>query len=67
MVSKAAEQSEISAQTNLGWCYYNGNGVEQDFTKAVEWYQKAAEQGEISAQTKMGLCYENGRGVEKTK
>jgi TPR repeat protein len=26
----------------LGWCYYNGNGVQKNNVKAKEWLQKAA-------------------------
>ena len=34
---KAAEQGLAEAQANLGMCYDNGNGVEQDFTQAFTW------------------------------
>ena len=53
------------AQSNLGSCYYNGEGVDRDYTKAVEWYTKSAEQEYASAQYSLGRCYENGNGVEK--
>jgi len=49
----------------LGWCYYNGHGVEQDYEKAVEWYMLAAAQGDALAQNNLGICYENGFGVEQ--
>ena len=42
---KAAEQGNAKAQYNLGLRYENGQGVAQDYGKAVEWYTKAAEQG----------------------
>ena len=41
-----AEQGDSYAQWWLGLCYYDGNGVNQDYSKAVEWYRKSAEQGE---------------------
>ena len=37
------------AQGSLGVCYYEGDGVAMNKTKAVEWFQKAAEQGCIQA------------------
>ena len=37
-------------QYELGVCYYNGEGVSKDVSKAVEWWQKAADQGDASAQ-----------------
>ena len=43
----------------------NGDGVEQDYAKAVEFYTKAAAQGDASAQNNLGIMYENGQGVEQ--
>ena len=61
----AAEQGYAPAQTELGLCYENGKGVEQDEAQAVRWYRKAAQQGYPWAQCNLGLCYEYGRGVEQ--
>ena len=43
----AAERSEhqIDAEISLGDLYHDGNGVAQDFHKALEWYQKAKAHG----------------------
>ena len=60
-----AEQGDAKAQTDLGVCYYHGQGVEKDFAEAVKWYRKAAEQGVAKAQSNLGVCYANGEGVEK--
>lgn len=54
-----------SAENNLGYCYAEGLGTEQDYTKAVECFLKAAEQGNISAENNLGYCYLNGAGVGK--
>ena len=51
------------AQYYLGYCYYNGKGVTQDYTEAVKWYRKAAEQGNATAQCNLGYCYYSGEGV----
>ena len=53
------------AQNNLGTCYYDGNGVEQDYTEAIKWYQKSAEQGYHWGQYNLGERYYNGDGVEQ--
>ena len=51
------------AQNNLGVIYKNGEGVPQDYEKAIEWYTKSAEQGYAEAQNNLGVMYDNGRGV----
>ncbi len=64
MFLSLAKMGISEAQYNLGVCYEQGDGVEQDFEKAVYWYKAAAEQGYDKAQSNLGLCYYNGYGVE---
>ena len=45
--------------------YKKGRGVEQDYSKAREWYEKAAKQEYAGAQYNLGVLYENGKGVEQ--
>lgn len=54
---KKAEQGDAEAQYNLGVCYHNGLGTEEDCDKSIYWYQKAAEQGTIEAMFNLGLHY----------
>ena len=58
-----AEQGHAPAQLWLGFRYREGDGVPQDYTKAVEWFRKAAEQGDATAQLFLGCCYRDGDGV----
>lgn len=53
------------SQYSIGMNYANGEGVKQDYSKAVKWYYNAAEQGHAKAQFMLGLCYEKGDGVAK--
>ena len=62
---KAAEQGQASAQSQLGWMYFLGRGVEQDDELAVVWFLKATEQGHAAAQFGLGTMYSEGRGVEQ--
>ena len=62
--NNVSEKNAID-QYNLGLMYANGEGVKQDYFKAVEWIQKAAEQGNAEAQNKLGFMYEKGQGVEQ--
>ncbi|KAG0041839.1 hypothetical protein BGZ90_009630, partial [Linnemannia elongata] len=45
--------------------YYDGQGVPQDYAKAMEWFCKAAEHGDGHAQYIIGLMYTYGQGVTK--
>ncbi len=40
-----AEKGDAEAQYELGEMYEKGQGIEQNYAKALEWYRKAAEQG----------------------
>ena len=55
------EEQQLSAEecNELGNKYYNGDGVAQDYEKAVKWYRKAAEQGHAEAQYHLGRYYED--------
>lgn len=56
---------EVGGANNLGMRYYKGDGVEQNYEKAVELFRKDAEQGDAVAQYNLGNCYSNGEGVEQ--
>ena len=45
--------------------YSNGNGVEQDYTKAMEWFEKGAELGDADSMGMLAAMYSNGNGVEQ--
>ncbi len=62
---RAAEQGYADAQFNLGLMYANGEGVEQDMSRAVELFKKAAEQGHVDAQNNLGAMYFTGDGVTR--
>ena len=46
---KAARHKVAVAYGNLGECYYQGLGVEQDYDEAMRWYKKAAAHGDEHA------------------
>lgn len=62
-----AQEGDKWSQCELGSCYANGDGVESDDEKAVNWYRKAAEQGYGLAQYKLAECYAYGRGLVRDK
>jgi TPR repeat protein len=50
---------------SFGQMAYDGDGVEQDYVQAANWYKIAAEQGSARAQHNLALMYENGEGVPR--
>lgn len=62
-----APTDTMSAEEMLqrGITYEEGNGVEQDYTKAMEWYLKAADAGSGEAMGRIGGLYYDGRGVNQ--
>ena len=56
---KAAEQGDVDAMYQLGECYEDGFGVEEDEEEAIKWYRKAAEQGNDDAIDKLKELGEN--------
>ena len=63
-VEAAAEQGDMGAQFHLGNMYYNGEGTEVNYEKALYWWEKAAEQGDVRAQFNVGLIFFRGLGTE---
>ena len=53
------------ALCSIGHMYRYGEGVEQDYTKALEWYNKAVNAGNASAMYSIGYMYDYGEGVEQ--
>ena len=46
---RAAEHGDAKAQSNLGFMYYEGLGVEKDLIAAYKWLTVSGDQGEITA------------------
>ena len=58
-----AEAGDANAMCHLGFCYYLGYGVAQNYARAVQWYEKAANLGNADAIFNLGVCYYMGKGV----
>ena len=53
----AANNGLGEAQSDLGYCYFDGDGVQKNYNKAFEWFQKAADNGIPMAQYFLGEFY----------
>ena len=66
MFELAASQGAAHAQSKLGDMYHQGQGVDQSYERAAEYYEAAATQGHSDAQYNLGVLYANGQGVEQS-
>jgi len=72
-VHDAAEQTftdydhaiNLVASHLLAWMYDTGQGIEQDYKQAFEWYKKAADAGYGDAQLRLAEMYQLGLGIEQ--
>lgn len=64
---KACDAGSAKGCSNLGLLYVLGQGVEQDDTKAAQFYKKACDGGNAGACKNLALLYMNidGEGVEQ--
>ena len=66
VINEGTEQLFIAdAMGILAGLYRNGQGVDQDYGKALEWYEKAAGLGCSYAMNRIALLYYYGNGVEQ--
>jgi TPR repeat protein len=56
----AAEQNNLDSMIMVANYYLQGNGVDKDSNKAIEWFLKAADNKSIPAMEQLGYIYSNG-------
>ena len=60
VLAKEAAEGDIDAEFDLGVCYEQGTGVEQDMVEAMRRFRRAADAGHADAQYKLGAAYAYG-------
>ncbi|MDE7335987.1 MAG: hypothetical protein K2N10_06720, partial [Muribaculaceae bacterium] len=63
-IKKSADQGNEIAIEEMGYKYYEGFGVEQDYAQALKWLTLAAKKGKSSAYSTVGIMYRDGLGVD---
>ena len=64
-LASSPDQSLAQTQRRLGYMFYTGQGVPQDYSQALHWFLLAAHQGDAVAQINIGHMYEKGQGVSQ--
>lgn len=65
LYEKALEIKEYLAAEGLGDIYFNGHGIEKDYTKSIFFYEIASKKGIPRASYQLGFIFEYGLGVNK--
>jgi hypothetical protein len=58
-----AEKGDAKAMVDLGVMYHTGEGVKQDYAKAMDWYLKAYAKRNGDALNNIAVMYRDGLGV----
>ena len=61
----AAECESLISQQFLAVLYFEGNGVDKDYSEAAKWFKKPAEEGFSNSQFHLGAMYAEGLHFEK--
>ena len=65
LFQEGATHGHVNALNSLGYCYFNGEGVEKDYKEAVRLYRLAALKGNVFASYNLGTLYKNGKIIPK--
>ncbi|MCD8291076.1 MAG: zinc-ribbon domain-containing protein [Prevotella sp.] len=65
VIVKAAKKGTAAAQSELGFHYFQGNSIPQDYDEAVKWFWEAAKQGDAAGEYGLGICYYYGKGISQ--
>ncbi len=57
--------SAFTGCANLGYLYYKGEGVKQDYKKANDLYKTACDGGDMWGCYNLGVLYTKGEGVKQ--
>lgn len=53
-------------QNSLGYCFYYGENLSQNYTKAFYWYKVSSTHNNPKALYNIGVCFQNGTGVHQS-
>jgi len=64
-LKQEAADGDKTKQTQLGYYYYTGTNIGQDYNQAFYWFDQAYKNGSIRSIEYLADCYYYGHGVEK--
>src|SRR5687768_5299812 len=62
-----AANGDDKAMIDVGVMYHFGEGIKQDYVRAMDWYLKAFKKGNGDGYSNIGVLYRDGLGVETNR
>lgn len=62
---KSAKDGNTDSMYLLGRMFQYGEGIEKNYSEALNWYQKAADKNHELAQLSLGFMYDQGEGTKQ--
>ena len=62
-----AKKGDVKAMMSLGMVYHTGDGVDVDYTKAMDWYLQAYAKNDGDALNNIGVLFRDGLGMPKNE
>lgn len=66
-LKKAAKKSNTIAQYHLGVCYFEGQGVEQDYHQSFLWFREAEQAGLLEAMNAIAKVIDSGINADNIR
>lgn len=63
-LNMAIAADNADAQFRMGWLFYHGLGVQQDFTKSFAFFNRASKHGQMFAMEYLAKSYMGGQGTQ---
>ena len=62
-----AKNGDDSAMDRIGTMYADGEGIEKNISKAIEWYKQSVSEGGLTSLYNLGLVYKCENNINESK
>ena len=67
LFKEIAKNGDDSAMDRIGTMYADGEGIEKNISKAIEWYKQSVSEGGLTSLYNLGLVYKCENNINESK
>ena len=67
LFKEIAKNGDDSAMDRIGSMYADGEGIEKNISKAIEWYKQSVSEGGLTSLYNLGLVYKCENNINESK